>query len=192
MFFALPPSVAMEACRVLSGIGLPDGTRLVLEKPFGTDAASAEALNDLLAELVPEDQVYRVDHYLGMATVLNILGLRFANRMLESVLNAEHVQSVDIVFDESLALEGRAGYYDRAGALVDMIQSHSLQVLALLAMEAPSTLAAKDFRDSKALVLRATRVWNEDPATWPPGEIHRGPNRRAAASVVRGRGRCRP
>jgi glucose-6-phosphate 1-dehydrogenase len=98
--------------------------------------------------------------------VLNILGLRFANRMLESVLNAEHVQSVDIVFDESLALEGRAGYYDRAGALVDMIQSHSLQVLALLAMEAPSTLKARDFRDSKALVLRATRVWDDDPATW--------------------------
>jgi glucose-6-phosphate 1-dehydrogenase len=166
VFFALPPSVTAQACRVLCGIGLPEGTRLVLEKPFGTDAASAAALNDLLAPLVPEDQVYRVDHYLGMATVLNIVGLRFANRMLESVLNAEHVQSVDIVFDESLALEGRAGYYDRAGALVDMIQSHSLQVLALLAMEAPSTLKARDVRDGKALVLRATRVWDDDPATW--------------------------
>jgi glucose-6-phosphate 1-dehydrogenase len=166
IFFALPPAVAVQACRVLAGIGLPDGTRLVMEKPFGTDAASAAALNDLLARLVPEDQVYRVDHYLGMATVLNIVGLRFANRMLESVLNADHVESVDIVFDESLALEGRAGYYDRAGALVDMIQSHSLQVLALLAMEAPSTLAARDFRDSKAQVLRATRVWDDDPAIW--------------------------
>ncbi|HEV2928221.1 MAG TPA: glucose-6-phosphate dehydrogenase, partial [Propionibacteriaceae bacterium] len=166
IFFALSPSVTVEACRVLCGIGLPDGTRLVMEKPFGTDAASAAALNDLLARLVPEDQVYRVDHYLGMATVLNIVGLRFANRMLESVLNADHVESVDILFDESLALEGRAGYYDRAGALVDMIQSHSLQVLALLAMEAPSTLEARDFRDSKALVLRATRVWDDDPAAW--------------------------
>jgi glucose-6-phosphate 1-dehydrogenase len=166
IFFALPPSVTVKACRALCGIGLPDGTRLVLEKPFGTDAASAAALNNLLARLVPEDQVYRVDHYLGMATVLNIVGLRFANRMLESVLNADHVQSVDIAFDESLALEGRAGYYDRAGALVDMIQSHSLQVLALLAMEAPSTLEARDVRDSKALVLRATRVWADDPATW--------------------------
>jgi glucose-6-phosphate 1-dehydrogenase len=165
-FFALPPTVTVTACRVLCGIGLPEGTRLVLEKPFGTDAASAAALNDLLARLVPEDQVFRVDHYLGMATVLNILGLRFANRMLESVLNADHVERVDIVFDESLALEGRAGYYDRAGALVDMIQSHSLQVLALLAMEAPSTLEARDFHDSKALVLRATRVWDDDPATW--------------------------
>jgi glucose-6-phosphate 1-dehydrogenase len=166
MFFALPPSVTAEACRVLCGIGLPNGTRLVMEKPFGTDTASATALNDLLARLVPEDQVYRVDHYLGMSTVLNIVGLRFANRMLESVLNGEHVQSIDIVFDEALALEGRAGYYDGAGALVDMIQSHSLQVLALLAMEAPSTLQARDFRDAKAAVLRATRVWADDPARW--------------------------
>ena len=78
----------------------------------------------LLARLVPEDQIHRVDHFLGMSTVLNIVGMRFANRMLEPVLNAEHVDSVDILFDESLGLEGRAGYYDGAGALVDMIQSH--------------------------------------------------------------------
>jgi glucose-6-phosphate 1-dehydrogenase len=166
IFFALPPAVTIQACRALAAIELPEHTRLVLEKPFGTAAASAAALNDLLARLVPEDQVYRVDHYLGMSTVLNIVGLRFANRMLESVLNGEHVQSIDIVFDESLALEGRAGYYDRAGALVDMIQSHSLQVLALLAMEAPSTLQARDVRDAKAAVLRATRVWDDDPAAW--------------------------
>ena len=83
VFFALAPTVTVTACRVLCGIGLPEGTRLVLEKPFGTDAASAAALNDLLARLVPEDQVFRVDHYFGMATVLNILGLRFANTMRE-------------------------------------------------------------------------------------------------------------
>jgi glucose-6-phosphate 1-dehydrogenase len=103
--------------------------------------------------------------------------LRFANRILEPVLNAGHVESVDIVFDESLALEGRAGYYDGAGALVDMIQSHSLQVLSLLAMEAPSTLDATDLRDGKAQVLRATRVWEDDPvafsrrARYTAGEI---------------------
>jgi glucose-6-phosphate 1-dehydrogenase len=166
IFFALPPAVTVQACQALAGIELPEQTRLVLEKPFATDATSAAALNDLLARLAPEDQVYRVDHYLGMSTVLNIVGLRFANRMLESVLNGEHVQSIDIVFDEALALEGRAGYYDRAGALIDMIQSHSLQVLALLAMEAPSTLEARDVRDAKAAVLRATRVWGDDPARW--------------------------
>jgi glucose-6-phosphate 1-dehydrogenase len=166
IFFALPPAVTVSACHALVALDLPLGTRLVLEKPFGTDAASAAALNELLLRLVPENQLYRVDHYLGMSTVLNILGLRFANRMLESVLDAEHVDSVDIVFDETLALEGRAGYYDRAGALVDMIQSHSLQVLSLLAMEAPSTLQARDLRDCKAQVLRATRVWDEAPAAF--------------------------
>ena len=164
IYFALPPSVAVQACQALTELGLPAGTRLVMEKPFGTDAASAEALNALVARLVPEDQVFRVDHYLGMSTVLNILGLRFANRMLESVLNADHVESVEIAFDETLGLEGRAGYYDGAGALIDMIQSHSLQVLSLLAMEAPSTVGARDLRDAKAQVLRATRVWGDDPA----------------------------
>ncbi|MGC9666116.1 glucose-6-phosphate dehydrogenase [Planosporangium sp. 12N6] len=177
IYFALPPSVTVKACHLLTGIGLPEGTRLVMEKPFGTDAASAEALNDLLTRLVPEDQVYRVDHFLGMSTVLNIVGVRFANRIFEPVLNNQHVDSVDIVFDESLGLEGRADYYDGAGALVDMIQSHLLQVLSLIAMEAPPTLHARDLRDRKAEVLRATRVWNDDPvafsrrAQYTAGEI---------------------
>jgi glucose-6-phosphate 1-dehydrogenase len=166
LYFALPPKVTITACEVLARVGIPEGSRLVLEKPFGTDADSAAALNQLLARLVPEEQVFRVDHYLGMATVLNLVGLRFANRILEPVLNAEHVASVDIVFDESLGLEGRAGYYDSAGALVDMIQSHSLQVMSLLAMEPPSTLGARDLRDCTAQVLRATRVWEGDPVTY--------------------------
>ena len=166
LYFALPPRVTIAACEVLARVGLPIGSRLVLEKPFGTDAASAAALNHVLTRLVPEDQIYRVDHYLGMATVLNLVGLRFANRMVEPVLNAEHVASVDIVFDESLALNGRAGYYDSAGALIDMIQSHSLQVLSLLTMEPPSTLSSRDLRDSTAQVLRATRVWDGDPVAF--------------------------
>jgi glucose-6-phosphate 1-dehydrogenase len=112
--------------------------------------------------------------------VLNILGVRFANRILEPVLSAEHVESVDIVFDESLGLEARAGYYDGAGALVDMIQSHLLQVLSLVAMEPPATLQARDLRDARAQVLRATRVWNDDPA----GSSHRA---RYTAGEVDGR-----
>jgi glucose-6-phosphate 1-dehydrogenase len=164
IYFALPPAITEMACQALTGIELPEGTRLVMEKPFGTDAASAAALNELLAQLVPEDHVHRVDHFLGMSTVLNILGVRFANRIVEPLLNAEHVASVDIVFDESLGLEGRAGYYDGAGAMVDMIQSHLLQVLSLIAMEAPSTLGPRDLRDCKAQVLRATRLWDSDPA----------------------------
>ena len=164
LYFALPPSVTTTACEALAEIGVPDDIRLVMEKPFGTDAASAEALNSVLSGLVPEEKVHRVDHFLGMSTVLNILGVRFANRIVEPVLNNQHVDSVEIVFDESLALEGRAGYYDAAGAMVDVIQSHLLQVLALFAMEPPPTLGARDLRDGKAQVLRATRLWNHDPA----------------------------
>ena len=163
VYFALPPAVTWRTCSALREIGVPDGTRLIIEKPFGTDMASAQELNALVTDIVPEDHVHRVDHFLGMGTVLNIVGTRFANRMLEPVLTGEHVASVDIVFDESLALEGRAGYYDHAGALVDMLQSHLLQVLALVAMEPPATLLG-DLRDAKTQVLRATRVWDDDPA----------------------------
>jgi glucose-6-phosphate 1-dehydrogenase len=115
--------------------------------------------------------------------VLNILGLRFANRMLEPLLNAGQVSHVELVSDETLGLEGRAGYYDATGALVDVIQSHLLQVLSLLAMEVPSTLGAKDFRDCKAQVLRATRVWNDDPARF---------SRRARYTAGRINGRSLP
>ncbi len=163
LYFALPPAVAEQACRALAEVDLPAATRLVMEKPFGSDTARAETLNQIMTRLVPEDQIYRVDHYLGLSTVLNIFGLRFTNRMLESVLDSTHVASVDILLDESLALEGRAGYYDGAGALVDMLQSHALHVLSFLAMEPPATLTARDVRDSAATVLRATRVWDNDP-----------------------------
>jgi glucose-6-phosphate 1-dehydrogenase len=166
IYFALPPAVTAQACAVLARIGPPPGTRLVLEKPFGTDACSARELNDVLAQMVPEEQIYRVDHILGSSTVLNVIGLRFANRIVEPVLNATHVASVDIVADETLALEGRSGYYDTAGALVDMIQSHLLQILALLTMEAPPSLNALEFRERKAQALRATRVWDDDPAKY--------------------------
>ncbi|MEJ7651061.1 MAG: glucose-6-phosphate dehydrogenase [Nakamurella sp.] len=163
IFFALPPAVTVKACTALTAIDLPRHVRLVLEKPFGTDAHAAKELNELLARLVPEQNVHRVDHFLGKSTVLNMLGFRFANRLFEPVLTSEHVERIDIVFDENLALEGRAGYYDRAGALVDMIQSHLLQVMAVLTMSPPPTLQAGDLRDRKAEILRATRVWNDDP-----------------------------
>jgi glucose-6-phosphate 1-dehydrogenase len=177
IYFALPPSITAKACQALTGVKVPEETRLVMEKPFGTDVASARALNALVAQLVPEDHVHRVDHFLGMSTVLNIMGVRFANRVIEPLLTSQHVESVEIVYDESLALEGRAGYYDNAGAMVDMIQSHLLEVLSLMAMEAPPTMNARDVQDGKAQVLRATRVWNDDPlvfsrrARYTAGEI---------------------
>ncbi|MFF1633905.1 glucose-6-phosphate dehydrogenase [Leifsonia sp. NPDC058248] len=163
LYFAVPPAITARACTALADVDLPEGTTLALEKPFGTDRRSAIALNRQLAKLVPEDQIHRVDHFLGRSTVFNLLGLRFANRIFEPLWNAENVERVDVIYDESLGLVGRAGYYDKAGAMVDMIQSHLLQVLAVLAMEPPSTLDAQDLRDAKGAVLRATRVRGDNP-----------------------------
>ncbi|WP_299036507.1 glucose-6-phosphate dehydrogenase [uncultured Pseudokineococcus sp.] len=177
-YFALPPSVTAAACRALSPEDVPEGTQLVLEKPFGHDQESAAELNAVLTRLVPESDVHRVDHFLGKSTVLNILGLRFANRLFEPLWSATHVERVDVVFDEDLGLAGRAGYYDRAGALADMVQSHLLQLLALLAMDPPATISERDLRDRKAEVLRATRLWDvDDPAScsrrarWTAGRV---------------------
>ena len=165
LYFAVPPSIAAASITAMTPDMLPEGAVLVMEKPFGIDEASARALNQTLTALVPESQVFRVDHFLGRSTTLNLLGARFANRILEPLWSAESIEAVDIVYDESLALEGRAGYYDAAGALVDMIQSHLLQVLAVLAMEEPATLDEVDFREGTSAVLRATSVWGGDPAT---------------------------
>lgn len=164
LYFAVPPAVAAAACEALTPEMLPEGAMLALEKPFGTDEEGAAALNARLAVLVPETQVFRVDHFLGKSTTLNVLGARFANRVLEPLWSAESIESVSIVYDEKLGLEGRAGYYDGAGALVDMIQSHLLQVLAVVAMEQPATIDEADFREATSAVLRATRVWGDDPA----------------------------
>ncbi|HWS49521.1 MAG TPA: glucose-6-phosphate dehydrogenase [Microbacterium sp.] len=165
LYFAVPPAVTTAAFQALTPEMLPPGAVLVMEKPFGTDEASARALNQVLAGLVTESQVFRVDHFLGRSTTLNLLGARFANRLLEPLWSAESIESVDIVYDEKLGLEGRAGYYDNAGAMVDMIQSHLLQVLAVLAMEEPATFDEVDFRAATTAVLRATSVWGDDPAS---------------------------
>ncbi len=162
IYFALPPSVTIAACEALREVDLPDDTRLALEKPFGTDQASARRLNRLLTRLVPETQIYRIDHFLGMSMVLNILGMRFANRMFEGAWQRESVEGVEIVFDETLGLEGRGGYYDATGALIDMLQSHLLEVMALLAMEPIPRLDEVELRSNIAQVLRSTRVRGGD------------------------------
>ena len=177
IYFALPPAITERACQGLAGIELPPGTRLVFEKPFGTDATTAKALNRLVTRIVPEERVFRVDHFLGTSTVMNIAGLRFANRIFEPLMSAEHVESVDIVFDETLGLEGRARYYEDAGALVDMIQSHLLQVMSIVAMDPPSTIGERDVRDAKAAILHACGVRAGDPvassyrARYTAGEV---------------------
>src|ERR1700712_1443496 len=106
--------------------------------------------------------MHRIDHFLGKSAVLNILSLRFANRLFETSWNASNIERIEISYDEQLGLENRAGYYDHAGALTDMIQSHLLQVLAVVAMEPPSTLDSDDLRGAMAQALRATRIWKDD------------------------------
>ncbi len=157
VYLALPPSVFEGAVRAVAGLRLPEGSAIVVEKPFGENLESARRLNRLLRGAFPETAVFRMDHFLGMQTVQNILGLRFANRVFEPVWNRGHVERVEIIWDETLALEGRAGYYDAAGALRDMIQNHLLQLLCLVGMEAPASLHERDFRDRKIDVLRAVR-----------------------------------
>ncbi len=161
-YLALPPAVFPGAIEALHAAGLPQGSRIVVEKPFGDDARSAATLNELLARVLPEDAVFRVDHFLGMQTAQDLLMLRFGNRVFEPLWNAEHIERVEVVWDETLSLHGRAGYYDRTGALRDMVQNHLLQLLCLVAMEPPGCLTSAEIADRKVEVLRATRP--ADPA----------------------------
>lgn len=159
-YLALPPALFEPAITALGAAGLPSGSRIVVEKPFGVDLASAVALNRVLAQAAGaagERAIFRVDHVLGMATVHNLLGLRFANRILDPIWNGDHIEAVEILWEETLALEGRAAYYDRAGALKDVMQNHMLQVLSLVAMEPPASPGERDLRQLKIDVLRTVR-----------------------------------
>ena len=162
VYLALPPAVFPIAVSALHQARLPAESQVVLEKPFGDDLDSAEALNRLLAERFDERHVFRVDHFLAMTTVQNVLGTRLANRVLEPIWTGAHIEEIEIVWDETLALEGRAGYYDHVGALKDMVQNHLLQLLCLVAMEPPISLGERDLRDRKVDVLRSVRPLQAD------------------------------
>jgi glucose-6-phosphate 1-dehydrogenase len=155
VYLALPNVLFHPTLEALAGAGLPPHTTLVVEKPFGADLDDAKALNALIARSFDERDVFRIDHFLAKQTILDVLGLRFANRIFEPVWNSNHISRVDITWYESLGLEGRANYYDRAGALRDMIQNHLLQMLTLVAMDPPRSLTERDLRDRKVEALRA-------------------------------------
>jgi glucose-6-phosphate 1-dehydrogenase len=159
-YLALPPSLFAPTVRALCTADLPPGSRIVVEKPFGEDLDSAVALNALLAQAcgdAGEWGAFRVDHFLGLASVQNLLGMRLANRVLEPVWNSTHIEQIDVVWEETLGLEGRAAYYDQTGQLRDMIQNHLLQVLSLLTMEPPDALREPELRDRKVALLRSVR-----------------------------------
>jgi glucose-6-phosphate 1-dehydrogenase len=135
--------------------GAEGWTRLIVEKPFGHDLASARRLNDGIREYFSEDEIYRIDHYLGKETVQNMLVLRFANGIFEPIWNRQFVDHVQITVAESMGIEGRAAFYEQAGAVRDIVQNHLLQLLALTAMEPPTAFAADDVRNEKVKVLRS-------------------------------------
>ena len=164
-YLAIPPSLYPDVIRQLSASGLAPRAseasstwvRLIIEKPFGHDFASGQALNALVRSVFSERQVYRIDHYLGKETVQNLLVLRFANSIFEPIWNREHVQHVQITAAETVGVEHRAAYYEEAGVLRDMFQNHLLQLLALTSMEPPSSFQSNTVRDEKVKALRSIR-----------------------------------
>ncbi len=157
-YLSLPPKAFASTMKGLALVGLDESkgwTRLVVEKPFGRDLQSARELNAITHEYFSEEQIYRIDHYLGKETVQNLMVFRFANAIFESMWNRERVQSVTITVGESLGLGSRAGYYDGIGALRDMLQNHLTQLLTLVAMEPPSSFDADAIRYEKIKVLKS-------------------------------------
>jgi glucose-6-phosphate 1-dehydrogenase len=157
-YLSTPPSVFGICCKHLHESGLiTEKARVVVEKPLGYDAKTAEDINSQIAKYFTEDAVYRIDHYLGKETVQNLLALRFANGMFEHLWDARSIDHVQITISETVGLEGRAGFYDGAGALRDMVQNHILQLLCLVAMESPNKMTADRIRAEKLKVLEGLR-----------------------------------
>ncbi|MEY4502099.1 MAG: glucose-6-phosphate dehydrogenase [Pseudomonadota bacterium] len=162
IFLSTAPSLFEATIAGLSASGLAGATaRIGLEKPLGTDLESSRHINDAVAKAFPEERIFRIDHYLGKETVQNLLALRFANILFEPLWNANHIDHIQITVSETVGLEGRVSFYDGAGALRDMVQNHMLQLLALVAMEPPSSFDATAVRDEKVKVLRSLRLLGE-------------------------------
>ena len=179
-YLAVAPSLFGNISRNLETHDLITPTsRIVLEKPLGRDLDSARELNDLVGENFRENQIFRIDHYLGKETVQNLMALRFANALYEPLWNSAHIDHVQITVAETVGLEDRVTYYDKAGALRDMVQNHLLQLLCLVAMEAPASMEANAVRDEKLKVLRALKRINGNEA---PRHTVRGQYRAGASA----------
>jgi glucose-6-phosphate 1-dehydrogenase len=164
IYLALPPFLFEPVLRTLAAAKLRTSDAVAIEKPFGTDLASAQQLNELIRIQLPEPTIFRIDHFLSDDLVRRVVTLRFLNRVFEPIWNSVHIERVDVSWLESLTLEGRAGYYDTAGAMKDMLQNHLMEAMALVLMEQPARLDAHSFRDVRVEALRAV-------ATPPAGRM---------------------
>lgn len=155
-YFSVAPSLFGEIARNLVKFKLSDcDSRIVVEKPFGHNLSSAQALNKELAQYFKEDQIYRIDHYLGKETVQNLMAIRFGNALFEPLWNSKNIDHVQITAAESLGVEGRGSYYDKSGAMRDMVQNHLMQLLCLIAMEPPHKFEANAVRDEKLKIIKS-------------------------------------
>ena len=168
-YMAVAPQLVPDIAKKLGPLNIcadTKCTRIVVEKPFGHDLESAHELNQLLSSMFEEEQIYRIDHYLGKETVQNILALRFANALFEPIWNRNYIDHVQITAAETVGLGGRGGYYEHSGALRDMVQNHILQLVCMIAMEAPVSFDANEIRNKKVDVLNAIRQIK-------PEEVHK-------------------
>jgi len=156
-YLSVPPKAALGVVRTLDEAGLVERSRIIMEKPFGTDLASAVALNDELHETYGEEQIFRIDHFLGKEAAQNILAFRFANGLFEPIWNRNHIEHVQIDVPETLALDGRTGFYEATGAYKDMVVTHLFQVMAFMAMEPPTALAPEPIGEEKNKVFRSMK-----------------------------------
>ena len=158
-YLAVPPNVFQPVAEAIRGSHLAGAagdpwTRIVIEKPFGRDRTSSDALTEQMSKVFAEDQVFRIDHYLGKEVIQNLMVLRFANLIFEPIWNRNYIESVQITWQEDKSIEGRGGYFDKSGIIRDVMQNHLLQILSLVAMEPPSRLDANHIRDEKVRVLQ--------------------------------------